>query len=269
MHFFTAMVQLKSLNDGAVVAREFNDNGAARYYEQQARYLTAGMGKYWDSVNGHLISTQGIQNNGRSGLNCDLMLGTLHGNRKVFPPWSDEVLVSLEKLVKVMSRRYPNNGPPRADGRPNGIGIGRYIEDIYDGVGTSRGNAWFICTASVAQVLYSAVVEFTRRQKFIITKQNLDFFKMVNPEVEQLGEFIMQDDRLFNETVRWMFEHADGYMEIIRRYVSPDGKQVGNMAEQFDPATGRQLGARDLTWSYGSFMTAVEERDRARVGVWH
>lgn len=267
-HFFTSMVQLKALDDGAAIAREFKDHGAAKYYEQQSKYLTAEMWKYWDSANGHLISTQRIQNNGRSGLNCDLMLGALHGNGQVFPPWSEEVLSSLEKLVKVMSRRYPNTGPPRADGRPNGVGIGRYIEDIYDGVGTSKGNAWFICTASVARVLYSAIVEFTRKQKFTVTSQNLHFFQMVNPGIEQQGEFEVQDHVLFNETVRWMFEYGDGFMEVIRKYVSPDGEQVGNMAEQFDPLMGRQLGARDLTWSYGSFISAVEERYRARQAIW-
>ncbi|KAF8456941.1 Six-hairpin glycosidase-like protein, partial [Terfezia claveryi] len=270
VHFFTAMVQLKALEDGASLARKFGDPGAADFYEGQAKELGRSMWKFWDERRGHLVSTVGItsRNPPRSGLNCDLMLGALHGNGKVFPPWSWEVLTSLEKLVRAMNGRYPNRAPPRADGRPSGSAIGRYTEDVYDGIGTRGGHAWFICTASVARVLYASVIEFSKKQKFDVTPRNLQFFRMINPQIIHLGEIEMMDDRLFNETVRWMFEYADGFMDVVRRYVSEDGKRVGHMAEQFDVWTGRQLGARDLTWSYGSFLTAVEERGRARAWIW-
>ena len=258
LHFFTAMVQLKAMADGADIATHFNDRGAAAWYSKQQKSLSDFVWKFWDSKKGHLVSTLDIKH--RTGLNCDLLLGSLHGDRISFPPWSDELLVSMDRLIAQMAVLHPNKTPSK-DGKRKGVGIGRYTEDIYDGAGFNGGNAWFICTASVAHVLYASISEFIEKQTLAITDRNFEFFHSINPQLERKHQILYADsDYLFNATMQWMFEFGDSFLEVVKAHATPQGR----LAEQFDTKTGKQHGAEDLTWSYGSFLSAVEERDRAK-----
>jgi glucoamylase len=49
---------------------------------------------------------------------------------------------------------------------------------------------------------------------------------------------------------------GDAILDAVRRFV-PDS---GELSEQFHPATGAQLSARNLTWSYAAFITAWHAR---------
>ncbi|KAI5806765.1 Six-hairpin glycosidase-like protein [Peziza echinospora] len=258
LHFFTAMVQLKAMADGADIATHFNDPGAAEWYSKQQKSLSDFVWKFWDSKKGHLVSTLDIEH--RTGLNCDLLLGSLHGDRISFPPWSDELLVSMDRLIAQMAVLHPNKTPSK-DGKRKGVGIGRYTEDIYDGAGFDGGNAWFICTASVAHVLYASISEFIEKQTLAITDRNFEFFHSINPQLERKHQMLYADsDYLFNATMQWMFEFGDSFLEVVKAHATPQGR----LSEQFDTKTGKQHGAEDLTWSYGSFLSALEERDRAK-----
>lgn len=259
LHFFTAMVQLKAMKDGANLAGRFNDPGAKSWYELHYKDLTSFVKQFWNEDKGHLVSTLNYPS--RSGLNCDLMLGAIHGDMENYPPWSDEILVSTEKLIRQMAKLHPVQKTGLNTKRNiTPVGIGRYIEDVYDGVGFDGGNAWYICTSSVAQVIYQSITRFMSQQHLTITERGLPFFQMVNPDIQDLGEIHATGDMLFNETMAWMFEFADGFIDIVREYATPEGR----MSEQFDTTTGKQHGAHDLTWSYGSFLTAIEARARAR-----
>lgn len=57
-----------------------------------------------------------------------------------------------------------------------------------------------------------------------------------------------------------MFQYADSFLNVLRQYATTDGR----MSEQFNGVTGAQQGAHDLTWSYGSFVTAVDKRTVAK-----
>lgn len=260
LHFFTAMVQLKAMKDGAAVAARFNDHGAKNWYDLHRGSLATFVQKFWDESKGHLVST--LDHSSRTGLNCDLMLGAIHGDMESYPPWSDEVLVSMEKLIKQMAKLHPVKQQSGVNTKRNvtPVGIGRYIEDIYDGVGFDGGNAWFICTSSVAQVIYSSITRFMSQQHLTVTERGMPFFQMVNPDIGETGELHAMGDVLFNETMAWMFEFADSFLDIVREHATPEGR----MSEQFNTVTGKQHGAHDLTWSYGSFLTAVEARNKAR-----
>lgn len=273
LHFFTAMAQLKAMEDGSQLALQFKDDGASGWYDAQRKALIQFVRRFWDWDKGHLISTLDIDSHRRSGLNCDILLGALHGDGKTFPPWSNEVLSSMAKFINLMETRFPNPSPPPGDNRRRGVGIGRYMEDVYDGSGSTGGYAWFICTSSVAHVLYSSIEEFISKHKFTVTQLNLPFWKLVNPEFEVMEgggnespvfrEF-NADDELFNATMAWMFQYADSFIDVVRLHVTEQGR----MSEQFDTKTGGQRGAKDLTWSYGSFLSAVEERARARKALY-
>src|SRR4051812_42703474 len=103
LHFFTAMSQLRSLANGIQIATFFNDTGAAEWYEIQRQKLQIFVHQFWDSSKGHLVSTL---HSDRSGLDCAIQLGSLYaGGDDVYPPWSDEVLISMHRLLEDMRER--------------------------------------------------------------------------------------------------------------------------------------------------------------------
>ncbi len=121
------MVQQRALTEGAELANLLGDTGAATFYTQQATAIRSQLNTFFDSSKGFLVATL---NNGRSGLNCGTLLGSVHGNGArgfgIFEPNSDEVLVTLQALVNSFKTLYTIN---TAAGAP-GVAIGRYPEDV-------------------------------------------------------------------------------------------------------------------------------------------
>lgn len=134
MHFYTLIVQRKALVEGRDLAIVLDDSHAARWYESQQLVLKEFLEKmFWNEKRGHLKSM--LHTRDRSGIDCSLVLGALHGGSDdLFPSWSDEILASLERLVAGMAVRYPINKltpPYHPEGRLRGVGVGRYPEDRY------------------------------------------------------------------------------------------------------------------------------------------
>lgn len=144
-HFFTALVQHKALVEGAELARALDDHDAANWYDiQQGQLKDFLEGSFWNESAGHLKAM--LETPDRCGIDCALLLGSIHGGQgTLFPPWSSKVLASLEKLVGTMFELYPINSitpPYHVEGNILGAGVGRYPEDVYDGVDVSEGHPW-------------------------------------------------------------------------------------------------------------------------------
>lgn len=272
LHFFTAIVQWRALREGTQVARAFNDHGAARWYNEQAGYLENFVKKFWNKNKGHLVETLWSK---RTGLDCGILLGSLHAYPSenaefdpIFPPYSDEVLVSLLALARDQRQRFPINSNPSEDGAPiedelvfEGVGLGRYPEDIYDGYGTSDrgGNPWFLCTSSAAEILYRTASHISSTSNLTITARGLPFYSalLLSSSLEPgEGATYGPGDAIFHSIVERLKLVGDEFLEVVKTHV--DGE--GSMSEQFDRVTGFMRGARDLTWSYGAFLQAVKAR---------
>jgi len=263
LHYFTAAVQLRALREGVDIAVAFNDLGAASYYEAQAKELEKLVGKFWDDSKKHVVETLGSE---RSGLDCALLLGALHGNPngKVggFTPYSDEILVSLLELVKDQRNRFPINMiPPRARENEDlaGVGVGRYPEDVYDGYGNSPagGNPWFLCTASIAETLFRTASQLQTSRSLTVSERGSSFWAaLIQSDKIKPGYTYLPSDTLFNTAIHRLQGLADEYLEVIRSHTSAEG----SLSEQFDRHTGFERGARDLTWSYGAFLAVVAAR---------
>ncbi|KAI4646875.1 hypothetical protein J4E93_005099 [Alternaria ventricosa] len=272
LHFFNLMVSARSLREGTDLARTFGDMGAAAWYEEQAGYIEAFLGKFWDAQKGHLVETLSSQ---RSGLDCGLLLGSLHAlpagdseSDVVFPPWSDEMLMSLLALTRDQRDRFPINSSPSNDDQDDdmeedsfeGTGLGRYPEDVYDGYGTSNrgGNPWFLCTSSAAEVLYRTAAHISVAGNLTISDTGLPFFEALLAtsslfvDVGTYGD----SDALFHSVIERLHTTGDQFLEVIKTHVDAEG----SMSEQFDRVTGYMRGANDLTWSYGAFLQAVRAR---------
>ncbi|KZF23199.1 glycoside hydrolase family 15 protein [Xylona heveae TC161] len=318
LHFFTAMVQRHALLEGAQLAALFDDPGAADWYARQAEEMRHEfLPSFWDEDKGHLVSTLDTL---RSGLDCAIPLGAIHGSSlssfssfsspssadadtfpatadgidSIFAPFSDEVLVSTYDLIIDQRHRFPINAAAALSPDPlAGVGIGRYPEDVYNGDGTSVGNPWFLCTASVAELFYRTAVHAQSQGWLQVSPAALRFWNAVNPAITQavnisssplssplsfssspssasskpLENSMTDDDdnngALFNHTLHRLRDVADNFLAVVKHHADAQG----SLSEQFDGFTGYERGARDLTWSYGALVEAVKWRRRAYRGV--
>lgn len=270
LHFFTAMVQLRALREGADFALAFGDIGASKWYASQAESLELFVSLFWDDKKGHLVETLSSP---RSGLDCALLLGSLHGypseyitDTPVYPPYSDEILISLLALVKDQKARFPINiahssgTEDEEDDILEGVGIGRYPEDTYNGYDSSHlGNPWFLCTSSAAEVLYRTASHISSTSNLTITSRGYAFYSSLlasSSLVPEENESYGPNDAIFHSVLERLRDLGDEFLAVVKSHASREG----NMSEQFDRETGFLRGARDLTWSYGAFLQAARAR---------
>ena len=275
LHFFTAMVQLRALREGMDLARAFDDDGAADWYELQASYLQNFIqGHFWSGRKGHLIETL---KSPRNGLDCGIMLGSLHGypsastnHMPIYPPYSDEVLVTLLALVEDQKNRFPINthhssapSDDKSDLVLEGVGIGRYPEDVYDGYGNSNrgGNPWFLCTSSAAEILYRTAAHLGSTSNLTISALSLPFYEALLSTSSlsadlQAGRIYGNNDALYHSVLERLKSLGDEFMDVVKTHAAAEG----SLSEQFDRVSGFERGARDLTWSYGAFLQAAWAR---------
>ncbi|ANB11228.1 glucan 1,4-alpha-glucosidase [Sugiyamaella lignohabitans] len=278
-HFFTSMVQLKSLIHGAEIAHELGDKISFYVFRGVASELREYIRQYWDSSRKHLVET--LDSKERSGLDTALFLGSIHAidlynwdgidtDELVFPPYSDEVIASIDHLVNDMRYRFPINAR-RLDefskqGKNNslaGVGIGRYPEDVYDGADVTTGNPWFLCTATVSQTLYLLADHLITRPdsyKLVIsdiTKPFYSLFLSDNENFDSPDFSIARTNEAYTALVKRIIEYADSFLDVIREHHANDG----SMSEQFSRYDGYMRGATHLTWSYSAFWAASRQRN--------
>ena len=271
LHFFTSIVQLRALREGADLATSFGDFGAATWYRAQTDQLSSNLNKFWNGDKGHLVGTFGSS---RSGLDCGILLGAIHGTSDVdfnarYGPYSDEVLVSLLQLIRDQRHRFPINAVPDGNDALElvGIGIGRYPEDEYDGYGVtlSGGNPWFLCTSSASEVLYRTAHKIASTATLNITLIGLPFWRALLPNVDLIAcgdsySLYTNHDKIFMSALTKLKLLGDEFLAVVRGHA--DG--YGALSEQFDRVTGYERGAGDLTWSYVAFLQAQRARKALR-----
>ncbi|SPO38785.1 related to Glucoamylase precursor [Pseudozyma flocculosa] len=252
-HFFNQAVSRRALLDGAKFATSLNDPGAASWYNQQAASIKTSMQSFWNSGSGYVTAYQGV--GGRSGLDCAVMLGALRGwdtttatavDTTEFGPASDKILATHKKYVDSFRSLYGINKGAAA---PAAVATGRYQEDVYDGVGTSRGNPWYICTLSSAEIINTAVSVFNSRGSITITSISLPFFQQFASGLST-GTFAAGSSQ-FNNIITGMKTMSKGFVDIVQSHSWTNG----SLNEEFNRDTGFNQGARDLTWSYAAFVS--------------
>ena len=266
MHFYVAMVQLRALREGAQLASAFGDGGAAEWYAKQAEQMRKYVRRFWNKNKGHLVETLWSR---RSGLDCGVLLASLHAlpSREVggaadamFPPWSDEVLVTLSELVKDQTERFPINSKPSAgvtgddndeedgdkddeekeeaafvawvmEGQLQGTGIGRYPEDVYDGytTGAAGGNPWFLCTSTAAEILYRAASHFSTSSNITLTPRGLPFYSSLlssSSLVPEPNVLYGTSHVMFHTIVERLKAVGDEFLEVVKAHVDAEGARA-------------------------------------------
>jgi len=248
--------------NGAQLAKQLGDSGAASYYEGIAGQMRQSLDNWWDP-NANFIGTtldrQGGLDYKNSNIDSQVLLASLHfGNEQdgVYSPDSERVLASVVKVVDSFAGLYQIN---RQDNTV-GTAIGRYQEDKYNGLGMGQGNPWFLATTAVAEIYYRAAKAFLTRNSVSITNVNREFFQRAlipsdNIDIEA-GETVSSSDSRFTVLMSALLREGDQYMLRVKKHSQDDG----NLYEEFNRDSGFQQGAPQLTWSHVGFCTAWRAR---------
>lgn len=146
----------------------------------------------------------------------------------------------------------------------------RYPEDVYDGVGTSLGNPWYLATASMAELFYRAVHEYSISSSSItVTNASIPFWNYFSPITKSTygglpiyvaGQTFAPSSAQYSSMIQSLQGWADAFMRRVKYHTPADG----SLTEEYNRNTGVPTGATDLTWSYASVLTAAMARAEAR-----
>jgi glucoamylase len=259
-HFFTLIVQRKALLMGADLASVLQDPGAAFYYRTEAEKIKAEIEKLWDPRAGYILAStyEGHAGHSReSRLDTAVLFGSLAGNfsDRFMAPYDDRVLATLQRLQEVFGSIYPINS-----NSIYGTALGRYPEDIYDGVSTSSiGNPWFIATQAGAEIYYRNYLHLKDVGSLEINSINLNFYRnLMNGQVWlNPGMSFSAKDELFYKITDQLRIAGD---KMLARTLLHGGED-GSLSEQLSRNTGHMQGAVNLTWSHAGFLSAYYWRE--------
>ncbi|KAL7266620.1 glycoside hydrolase 15 protein [Rhizina undulata] len=247
VHFFTLMVSYRAMIEGAELATLLGDTTTAATYTSTAASMVSTINNFWSSSKGFITATT---NDGRSSIDCGTLLGSIHGGGYLFPPSNNQVLATVNALIAAFESLYTINTASGAVG----VAIGRYPEDVYDGVSSSSGNPWFICTATVAHTLYAAVSDFQTAGSLTVDSTNLALFQRTTSGITA-GTYA-NSSTTFTTLMSNTITYADTFLSVVQKYAATNG----SLHEEFSRSTGALTGARDLTWSYESILGAINQR---------
>ncbi|KAI0131275.1 carbohydrate-binding module family 20 protein [Daldinia grandis] len=248
--FFTVAAQHRSLVEGSALAKTLGTSHDS--YDAIAPHVLCFLQTFWSSSSGYALANINV-NNGRSAKDGNVILASIHNfdaalgcDAATFQPCSDKALSSHKVVVDSFRDIYSLNS-----GIPSGsaVAVGRYPEDVY-----YNGNPWYLLTLAAAEQLYDALYVWQTTGSITVTSTSLPFFQDLVSGVSA-GTYKTGTDT-YTAIYNAVFLYADGFFNVVSQYAQSNGA----LAEQYDRDSGTPLSARDLTWSYASFLTAAARR---------
>ncbi|KAJ3274019.1 hypothetical protein HDV01_003689 [Terramyces sp. JEL0728] len=155
-----------------------------------------------------------------------------------------------------------NNVTCSTDGYEMAPGIGRYPEDIFDGIGymfegqykSFGAGFWFLATNAMGEYLFKLINDYQQLEMISVTHKNRKFWEFIG--IQYAGD-ICKDDERFDAILDALFLKADAFIARSKEYAID-----GYMSEQFHYLTGSQMSTSDLSWSYASIISVNAARER-------
>jgi glucoamylase len=246
--FFTSSAQHRALVEGAALATTLGQQctNCATYAPQVLCFMQS----FW--ANGYIDSNINV-NDGRTGKDVNSIISSIHTfdpaaacNDATFQPCSSRALANHKAVVDSFRSIYTINS-----GRTAGkaAAVGRYSEDVY-----YNGNPWYLATMAAAEQMYAAVYQWKQVGSVTVDAASLAFFSDLVPSIAT-GTYA-KGSATFNTIISAVANYGDGFVSVVKQYTPADG----SLAEQFDRGTGAPKSAVHLTWSYASFVSAVQRR---------
>ncbi|KAF2267267.1 1, 4-alpha-D-glucan glucohydrolase [Lojkania enalia] len=245
--FFTSAVQHRALVEGSALGKKLGADTEA--YDSEAPNILCFLQTYWNG--NYTVANVGIEQQ-RTGIDSNTILTSIATfdpeegcDDALFQPCSHRSLANLKVYVDSFRTVYTIN--KKAKTGP--VATGRYAEDVYYG-----GNPWYLTTLAVSEQLYDAIQQWSTVRSLTITDVDLAFWKSIYPSAKA-GTYKPRD-RQWNKLLDSVLEYADGFVNIALKYTPASGA----LAEQYSRENGTAVSARDLTWSYASFVTMRSAR---------
>ena len=260
-HITTLMAQRKALVLGAKIAGFFKDYGAAKFYNDRAKLASMVLESFWSpSENIIGVSLDRSKLRKYSGLDVATILGTLHSEveGQSYNVHDPRVHATALAVKNVFNKFYDINKKGFIS-----TAIGRYPEDVYDGNGFNGGNPWFLAIHAFAELNYRIASRALFVKDILISPVNHAFFmdlKHLDPKTKKMlgkSERIFMQDPRFMKIINALILEGDDY---IKRSAFHANQETASMAEQINRYHGSMQGARDLTWSYASLLTALHHK---------
>ncbi|KAI1333966.1 carbohydrate-binding module family 20 protein [Xylariaceae sp. FL0016] len=247
--FFTVAAQYRALVEGNALASTLGTTCTGCAVAPQVLCF---LQSFWSASSGFTLANINV-NNGRTGKDANVILGSIHNfdpsltcDASTFQPCSDRALASHKVVVDSFRSIYTLNS---GIGSGDAVAVGRYPEDSY-----YNGNPWYLNTLAAAEQLYDALYVWQTTGSITVTSTSLSFFQALVSGVTA-GTY-SSSSTTYTDIYNAVFTYADGFVNIVDTYAMSNG----SLSEQYDRNTGTPLSARDLTWSYASFLTAAARR---------
>lgn len=261
-HFYTRSVQNYFLQKGATLANKLDDAAAAQWYLSQQEKIAASLNDHWDNQNGYIRSTvkrSGGMSYKNSGLDSSVILAVLHTNNEssIFGLADKRIIATFFKLEEVFKSIYfINHEPISKPGWPElGVAIGRYPEDTFYG-----GNPWYLLTSAFAEFCYrqallinsDAITSYDQKlHKLLMRKLKINLAPRTSKDLNFTS---YQKQQLISA---WKTK-GDQFLARVLFHLG----STGHMPEQMNKNTGAEMSAKDLSWSYAAYLSAVNWRDQ-------
>lgn len=262
-HFYTHMVQYRALTLGSTFASSLGDTETADTLSSAASAIAAWLPKFWDARRNLIVYDYNRTTNSKySYKDIAVILGVNHGyaGGDLFSYTNDQILATAVQIATAFLPVYGISSTQRnADGATLAPPIGRYPEDVYNGVNSSLGNPWYLTTAALGEYLYRTGHGFSQAGSITVseTSQSFwDYFAAGKPV--SAGTTYTGDDLCY--LVSALQGWADSFLRTVQ-YYTPSDK---TLREEYNRDTGVPQGAPDLTWSYSSLITAAFARADAK-----
>jgi glucoamylase len=212
-HFYTLMVQQKSLQMGAELADILDDLDAGNFYRDTAIKINSFIRDNFYR-NGRILSSIGIINHNFTERYIDLsiLLAFIHTNT----PHNEELMNTMADTVQEFSEKYTINH------NKSFYLMGRYLDDTYYG-----GNPWVLTTAALSNILMT--IDLKKLDQSKLTDKFFNIFGLKNKNFKKIGMKIVKD--------------------LID--IEEQNEDTGlSFAEQIDKHTLIYKSANKLTWNY-------------------
>lgn len=247
MSFFTVANQHRALVEGSTFAGRVS--ASCSWCDSQAPQILCYMQTFW--TGSYINANTG---GGRSGKDANTVLTSISTfdpeatcDDVTFQPCSSRALANHKVYTDSFRSVYSlDSGIPEG----TAVAVGRYPEDSY-----YNGNPWFLTTLAAAEQLYDAIYQWNKVGSIAITSTSLAFFQDVYSSAA-VGTYA-SGSTAFTAIISAVKTYADGYVSIVQSHAMTNG----SLSEQFDKASGAELSARDLTWSYAALLTANMRRN--------
>jgi hypothetical protein len=278
-NFYTYMVQHRAFQVGSEVAAHFGDDTLATQWNNTADDICDSAQQF---DNNGFISETARQ------YDCSVILAPLYGGSpRCFPPTSSDVLNTANTIRDFFDGYLQVNENDDNMGLPGTL-LGRYESDVYPGCssnGGGQGHAWILCSNALGDLYYRNSLHLAKlakddrvsertldtevgAERLRAYAKNLDKdMPLASKKLHSMAQTWEAGDLSRTEKIavtafaaRATASSGDGQLTRVKYHTQNCDM---HLSEQICETSGETIGAFDLTWSYGTMLSAWYYRGEA------